>query len=179
MQAEYTKNLGYSMVFFRKIGKITILHTRLISSIKFAGRKLRKIRFFAKTSNVLRSFSLQLVAQDTIVEHTKNSHNSHLYTNSEKFSSIVSKIWHFLKCQNNCYFNKRKLLTHKNLREQLTAHTSIVKRIMVSVTNTHLSSSNALLCQLVSQTHKLLKQLKPTDIANYNIYRYSGLFFSY
>ena len=94
---------------------------------------------------------------------------------SEKFSPIVSKIWHFLKCHNNCYFNKRKLLTHKNLKEQLTAHTPIVKRIMVSVTNTHLSSSNALLCQLVPQMHKLLKQLKPMDIANYNINRYNGL----
>ena len=71
MQAEYTENSGYSMVFFRKIGKITILHTKLISSIKFADRKLRKIGFFAKTSNVFKSFALQLVAQDTIVEHTK------------------------------------------------------------------------------------------------------------
>ena len=165
-KAEYTENSGYSMIFFRKIGKITILHTKLISSIKFVGRKLRKIGIFAKTSNVLKSFSLQLVAQDTIVEHTKNSHNSHLYTNSEKFSPIVSKIWHFLKCHNNCYSNRRKVLTHKNLKEQLTPHTSIVKRIAVSVTNMHLSSSNALLCQLVPQTHKLLKQLKPTDIAN-------------
>ena len=102
--------------FFQKIGKSTILHTKLISSIKFVGRKLRKIGFFAKTSNVLRSFSLQLVAQDTIVEHTENSHNSHLYTNSEKFSPIVSKIWHFLKCHINRYFNKHKLLTHKNLK---------------------------------------------------------------
>ena len=179
LQAEYTEKLGIFDEIFQKIGKITILHTKLISSIKFVGRKLRKLGFFAKTSNVLKSFSLQLVAQDTIVEHTKNLHNSHLYTNSEKFSPIVSKIWHFLKCQNNCYFNKRKLLTHKNLKEQLTAHTSIVKRFTVSVTNTHLSSSNALLCQLVSQTHKLLKQLNPTDIANYNINRYNGSFFSY
>ena len=68
------------MVFFQKIGKITILHTELTSSIKFAGRKLRKIGFFAKTINVLKSFSLQLVAQVTIVENTKNSHNLRLYT---------------------------------------------------------------------------------------------------
>ena len=76
MQAEYTENSGYSMVFFRKIGKITILHTKLISSIKFVGKKLRKIGFFAKTSNVLMSISLQLVAQYMIVEHTENLHNS-------------------------------------------------------------------------------------------------------
>ena len=178
-KAEYTENSGYSMVFFRKIGKITILHTKLISSIKFVGRKLQKIGFFAKTSNVLRSFSLQLVAQDTIVEHTKNSHNSHLYTNSEKFSPIVSKIWHSSSATSIVISISVNCSHTKNLKEQSTAHTSIVKRIMVSVTNTHLSSSNTLLCQLVSQTHKLLKQLKPTDIANYNINRYNGSFFSY
>ena len=70
--------------FFRKIGKITVLHTKLTSSIKFVGRKLRKIGFFAKTSNVLKSFSLQLVAQYTIAEHTENSHNSRLYTIQHK-----------------------------------------------------------------------------------------------
>ena len=80
MQAESTENSGYSMAFFKKIGKITILCTKLISSFKFVGRKLRKIGFFAKTSNVLKSFSLQLVAQYTIVEHTENSHNLRLYT---------------------------------------------------------------------------------------------------
>ena len=35
---------------------------------------------------------------------------------NEKFSPIVSNIWHFLKCQNNCYFNKHKFLTYKNLK---------------------------------------------------------------
>ena len=151
------------MVFFRKIGKITILHTELTSSIKFAGRKLRKIGFFAKTINVLKSFSLQLVAQVTIVENTENSHNSRLYTIqqkiSEKFSPIISKIWHFLKCHNNCIPKSVNCSHTKISKEQLTAHMPIVKRITVSVTNTHLSSSNVLLCQLVSQTHKLLKQL--------------------
>ena len=173
------------MVFFQKIGKITILHTKLISSIKFVGRKLQKIGFFAKTSNVLQSFSLQLVAQYTIVEHTENSHNLQLYTiqhKSVRNSHLLSQkylAFPQVPNQKNCYFNKRKLLTYKNLKEQLTPHTSIVKRIMISVTNMHLSSSNALLCQLVSQTHKLLKQLKPTNIANCNIYGYNGLFFSY
>ena len=95
LQAEYTENSGYSMVFFRKIGKITILRTKLISSFKFVGRKLRKIGFFAKTSNVLRSFSLQLVAQYTIVEHTESSHNLRLYTihhKSVRNSHLLSQI---------------------------------------------------------------------------------------
>ena len=88
---------------------------------------------------------------------------------SEKFSPIVTKFGIFsnataivLQTSTNCSHTKLS-------KQQLTALTSIVKRIVVSVTNTHLSSSNALLCQLVSQTHKLLKQIKPTDIANYNI----------
>ena len=100
----------------------------------------------------------------------------------EKFSPIVKKKKKlaFLKCHSNCSSNKCKLLTHKNSqRQQLTAHTSIMKRITVSITNTHLSPSNALLCQLGSQTHKLLKQIKPAYIANYNIDRYNGSFFSY
>ena len=44
------------------------------------GRKLRKIGFFAKTSNTLKLIALQLVAQVTIVENIKNSQNSRLYT---------------------------------------------------------------------------------------------------
>ena len=165
-QAEYTEKLGYSMVFFRKIGKITVFHTKLTTSISLVGRKIRKIGFYDKTGTIFKSFSLQKIAKVTIiVEHTKNSQNSRLYTiennsnqSSEKFSPIVSKIWHFLKCHNNCYSTSVNCTHTKISKQQLTAHTFIVKRIMVSVTNTHLSSSNALLCQLVSQTHKLLKQ---------------------
>ena len=108
------------MVFFRKIGKITVLHTELASSIKIVGRKLRKIGFFAKTINVLKSFSLQLVAQVTIVENTENSHNSRLYKIQIKLvrnSHLLSqKPGIFSKCHNNCYLIKHKLLTHKNLK---------------------------------------------------------------
>ena len=146
LQAEYTKNSGYSMRFFRKIGKFAIIGVKLGLKPNKLGRTHRKFAQFATLHNTTQI--------------------------SEKFSPIVSKIWHFLKCHNNCSHTKIS-------KEQLTAHTSIVKRITVSVTNTHLSSSNALLCQLVSETHKLLKQLKPMDIANYNINRYNGSFFSY
>ena len=44
------------------------------------GRKLRKIGFFAKTVDVLKSIALQIVAQVTIVENTGNSQKSQLYT---------------------------------------------------------------------------------------------------
>ena len=154
MQAEYTENWGYSMRFFRKIGKFAIIGIKLGLKPNKLGRKHRK---FAKIVTL---------------------HNTTQI--SEKFSPIVTKIWHFLKCHNNCISKSVNCSHTKISKEQLTAHMPIVKRITVSVTNTHLSSSNALLCQPVSQTHKLLKQLKPTDIANYQyINRYNGSFFSY
>ena len=124
LQAEYTENLGYLMVFFQKIGKITVFHTKLYSSSNIKGRKIQKIGFFGKIGTKSKSFLLQIIAKVTIiVEYTENSQNSRLYTidkntkqSSEKFSHIVSKIWHFLKCHNNCYSIKHKLLTHKNLK---------------------------------------------------------------
>ena len=85
LQAEYTENSGYSMRFFRKIGKFAIIGEKLGLQPNILGRKLRKIGFFAKTSNTLKSFALQLVAQVTIVENTKNSQNSRLYT--------IQQIW--------------------------------------------------------------------------------------
>ena len=59
------------MRFFRKIGKFVIIGIKLGLNSNILGRKLRKIGFFAKTINVLKSFALQLVAQVTIVENTK------------------------------------------------------------------------------------------------------------
>ena len=153
MQSEYTENSGYSMRFFRKIRKFAIIGVKLGLKTSKLGRTHRKFAQFVTLHNTTQI--------------------------SEKFSPIVSKIWHFLKCHNNCFSSSVNCSHTKTSKEQLTPHTPIVKRITVSVTNTHPSSSNALLCQLVSQTHKLLKQLKPTDIANCNIYRYNGSFFSY
>ena len=46
--AEYTKNLGYSMRFFQKIGKFTVFSIKLIIKSNNLGRKIRKIRFFAQ-----------------------------------------------------------------------------------------------------------------------------------
>ena len=75
--AEYTEKSGYSMVFFRKIGKITVFHTKLTTSISLVGRKIRKIGFYDKTGTIFKSFPLQEIAKVTIiVEHTENSQNS-------------------------------------------------------------------------------------------------------
>ena len=153
LQAEYTKNLGYSMRFFRKIGKFAIIGVKLGLKPNKLGRTHRKFAIFTTLHNTTKK--------------------------SEKFSPIITKIWHFLSAKTIVISTSVNCSHTKISKEQLTAHTPIVKRITVSVTNTHLSSSNALLCQLVPQTHKLLKQLKPTDIANYNINRYNGSFFSY
>ena len=132
LQAEYTENSGYSMRFFQKIGKFTIISVKLGLKPNKLGRTHRKFVQFATLHNTTQI--------------------------SEKFSPIVSKIWHFLKCHNNCYSTSVNCSHAKISKEQLASHTPIVKRITVSVTNTHLSSSNTLLCQSVSQTHKLLKQ---------------------
>ena len=80
LQAEYTENSGYSMRFFRKIGKFVIIGILIGIKPNKLGRKFRKIGFFSKTINILKSFALQLVAQVTIVENTENSQNSRLYT---------------------------------------------------------------------------------------------------
>ena len=56
--AEYTKNLGYSMRFFRKIGKITVISVLLIKKPNNLGRKLRKNGFFAITSKNFRKYYL-------------------------------------------------------------------------------------------------------------------------
>ena len=80
LQAEYTENSGYSMRFFRKIGKFVIIGIILGIKTNILGRKLRKIGFFAKTVDVLKSIALQIVAQVTIAENTGNSQKSRLYT---------------------------------------------------------------------------------------------------
>ena len=118
-----------------------------------------------------------------IVENTKKSPNASSYIidhKSVRNSHLLFQKFGIFSSATSIVLNtKCKLLTHKLSKQQLTAHMSIVKRITVSVTNTHLSSSNAQLCQLVPQMHKLLKQIKPADISNYNINRYNGSFFSY
>ena len=64
------------MRFFQKIRKFVIIGKKLGLKTNKLGRKLRKIGFFAKTVDVLKSIALQLVAQVTIVENTENSQNS-------------------------------------------------------------------------------------------------------
>ena len=68
---------------------------------------------------------------------------------SEKFSPIVTKIGISSSATSIVLHTKRKLLTRKLSKQQLTAHTSIVKRYMQSVTNTHQSLQSALLWSLV------------------------------
>ena len=69
-----------------------------------------------------------------IAEYTENSLNSVSYTidiiqlkNCEKFSPIVNQNWHFLKCHGYCYTNSVNCSYAKTSKQQLTAHTSIVK----------------------------------------------------
>ena len=66
-----------------------------------------------------------------IVENTENSPKSVILHNrmqiSEKFSPIVSKIGISSSAPSIVLHTKRKLLTRKLSKQQLTAHTSIVK----------------------------------------------------
>ena len=99
------RKLGIFDEIFPKNRKIRNYRHKIKYKTQQIGRKLRKIGFFAKTGNTSKSLSLQLVAQVSIVENTENSHNTRLYTIQqigEKFSPIITKIWHFLKCHNNC-----------------------------------------------------------------------------
>ena len=104
-----------------------------------------------------------------IVENTENLPNSSSYTIEYKLvrnSHLLSQKLAFSQVPQQLFFKQVQIAhTQNSQKQQLTAHMSIVKRITVSVTNTHLPSSNALLCQLVSQMHKLLKQIKPAYIA--------------
>ena len=162
-QAEYTKKLGYSMIFFRKIGKITLFHTKLTSRINTTGRKIQKIGFYGKRSTNFKSFPLQLITQITIiVEHTEKFAQFATLHNTNKLvrnSHVLSQKSGIFSSATAIFSKKHKLFTHKILKQQVITHTSIVKRIMVSVTNMHPSSSNALLCQLVSQTYRLLHKI--------------------
>ena len=60
-QAEYTKNLGHSMRFFRKIRKFALFSIELTPKFNNLGRKLRKIRFFSKTSTNFHTLFLQII----------------------------------------------------------------------------------------------------------------------
>ena len=60
--AEYTKNSGYSMRFFKKIGKFALFSIKLNIKSNNLGRKLRKIGFFAKISTNFRKLFLQIIA---------------------------------------------------------------------------------------------------------------------
>ena len=135
------------MIFFRKIGKITLFHTKLTSRLNATGRKIQKIKFCGKTSTNFKSFPLQQITQITIiVENTENSHNPQLYTIQNKLvrnSHVLSqKSGIFSSATTIVLQTSAKCSCTKFSKQQLTAHMSIVKRIMVSVTNTHPSSSN-------------------------------------
>ena len=122
------------MRFFRKIGKFAIIGIKLGQKPNKLGRKHRKFAQFATLHNTTQT--------------------------SEKFSPIITKIWHFLKCHNNCISKSVNCSHTKISKEQLTAHMPIVKRITVSVTNTHLSSSTGVTNAQITKTTKNLRILQ-------------------
>ena len=101
-------------IHISKIAKTTIFSTQTEVEI------FHKL-FFSKPSTIF-------------VENTENSPKFVILHNrmqiSEKFSPIVSKIGIFSSATSIVLHTKRKLLTRKLSKQQLTAHTSIVKRYM-------------------------------------------------
>ena len=115
------RKLGIFDEIFPKNRKIRNYWYKIRFKPNKLGRKLRKIGFFAKTSNTLKLFALQLVAQVTIVENIKKKirkiRDSTQYNKiGEKFSPIVIKILAFSQVPQQLHLKERKLLTHKNLK---------------------------------------------------------------
>ena len=107
--------------------------------IKNRGGNISQIKYYTYNHNYYRKH--QKFAK-LIILHNRTR-------NSEKISPIVMQNWHFLKCHSNCSTNKCKLLIHKISKQQLTAHTSIVKEDRTKCYKHVTFSSNALLCSLV------------------------------
>ena len=153
------------------------------------GRKIRKIGFYGKTSTNFKSFPLQLITQITIfVEDTENSHNSQLYTIQNK--SVRNS--HVLSQKSGIFSSATAIVQQTNAncshtkfsKQQLTAHTSIVKRITAKCyKHAPLPSKSTIVVTGVSKSTnihaQITKQINLVDIVNYNINRYNGSFFSY
>ena len=113
---------------------------------------------------ILHKLYLTKKTSTIIVENTENLPYSSSYTIEYKTvrnSHLLSyKNWHFLKCHSNCSTNKCKLLMHKPSKQQLTAHTSIVKGNM---TKCHKHAPFLFKCTIVFMGVK-----KSTDIIMQN-----------
>ena len=117
------------MRFFRKIGKITIIGTKL---------GLNPTNWVENSDKS--DFSLKQV-------YTKYNQIG------DKFSPIVIKIWHFLKCHNNCISKSVNCSHIKISKGAINCSHAYCEEDYGKCCKHTLSSSNALLCLLVSQTH--------------------------
>ena len=107
----------------------------------------------------------QIISTQTstiIVEKTENLPNSSSHTIEHKIVRnshlLLHKIWHFLKCHSNCSTNQTSVNCSyaKSSKQQLTAHTSIVKGNTTKCYKHAPFSSNALLCSLVLKSQLTL-----------------------
>ena len=111
------------------ISKSYLFHTNKVETV----HKL----FFAKKQPTI------------IVENTENLPNSSSYTIDHKLvrnSHPLSQKLAFSQVPQQLFYTQSTNCSHTNFsKQQLTAHTSIVKKIMASVTNTHKSLQSTLL----------------------------------
>ena len=127
----FTKTGTNSHTLFLQNNRMWIYISTIIKTIVFPHK-----------NKVEKSHNLNLTKYpQIIVENTENSPNSSTYTIEYKivriphlffskfgiFSSVMAIV---LQTSSNCSYTKHQ-------EQQLTAHTSIVERIMASVTNTH------------------------------------------
>ena len=68
-QAEYTKKLGHSLCFFRKIGKFIQIAIQLTKILTIYGGELQKFRIFRKTvKRIFDNEYLQIICGSTRVQ---------------------------------------------------------------------------------------------------------------
>ena len=186
------RKLGVFDEIFPKNWKFRIISYKSKLKINIVGRKIQKIGFYGKTSTNFQSFSLQLIAQITNCCRThqknKNLPNSSPYTIQNKIvrnSHVLSQNLAFFSSATTIVLQTSANCSHtKFSKQQLTAHTSIVKRIMAKCyKHAPLSSKSTIVVTGVSKSTnihaQITKQINLADIVNYNINIYNGSFFSY
>ena len=146
--AEYTKNSGYLMRFFRKIGKFALFSLKLTIKSNDLGRKLRKIGFFAKVNTNFHKLFLQIIAcgyilaqllKTTVSPHkikVRKSQNS----NTTKYPQVIVE-----KTENSpnlsSYTIEYKLVRNSHLLSQKLAFSQVSQQLfnkqVQSLTHNH------------------------------------------
>ena len=146
------------MRFFRKIGKFTIIGTKLGLNPTNWVENSEKSDFSLKQVHTKIICSTINCTSRNCRKHQKKKirkiRDSTQYNQiGDKFSPILIKIWHFLKCHNNCISKSVNCSHIKISKGAINCSHAYCEEDYGKCCKHTLSSSNALLCLLVSQTH--------------------------